>query len=379
MGISDLSRSRKSQPKLLFSVACLSLTLLSLSPKVLAHAGHGEHFQENETATTTQPDAIQVDAATAKRLGIKVEPVSEQRLAVGMKTTGQIETLPNRKVEVTAPVSKAIVVKLLVEPGASVQAGQPVAVLAAPDLVDLRVTAQEKSAEATADVQQARANLNLAQQNLERQRQIAAAEIEQAQTEANVAQEQYDRDRDLTIAGAIPRRQLLESQAHLEEGKTQLARAAAHKEVIAAEAELKRAQAALSVAQSRLRLSNTTYQTRLQQLGAKANAKGLVTVTAPIAGRIADRPATLGQSFEDAGGKLMTAFTSALGLAPLVIGQGAGKEILQPLAVVVLGGLFTSTALTMNYLRTPLSLRPRFPTLHLVLLPKASTISWGFR
>lgn len=44
---------------------------------------------------------------------------------------------------------------------------------------------------------------------------------------------------------------------------------------------------------------------------------------------------------------LMTAFTSALGLAPLVIESGPGKEILQPLSVVVLGGLFTSTALTL--------------------------------
>ena len=44
---------------------------------------------------------------------------------------------------------------------------------------------------------------------------------------------------------------------------------------------------------------------------------------------------------------LMTAFTSALGLAPLVIAGGPGKELLQPLAIVVLGGLFTSTALTL--------------------------------
>jgi CzcA family heavy metal efflux pump len=44
---------------------------------------------------------------------------------------------------------------------------------------------------------------------------------------------------------------------------------------------------------------------------------------------------------------LLTALSSALGMVPLVIGSGAGKEILQPLAVVVLGGLITSTALTL--------------------------------
>jgi len=32
---------------------------------------------------------------------------------------------------------------------------------------------------------------------------------------------------------------------------------------------------------------------------------------------------------------------------PLAIARGAGNEILQPLAIVVLGGLFTSTALTL--------------------------------
>ncbi|PPT07794.1 Cobalt-zinc-cadmium resistance protein CzcA Cation efflux system protein CusA [Geitlerinema sp. FC II] len=44
---------------------------------------------------------------------------------------------------------------------------------------------------------------------------------------------------------------------------------------------------------------------------------------------------------------LMTALTSALGMLPLVLSSGSGQEILQPLAVVVFGGLFTSTTLTL--------------------------------
>ena len=44
---------------------------------------------------------------------------------------------------------------------------------------------------------------------------------------------------------------------------------------------------------------------------------------------------------------LMTALSSALGALPLAMAFGAGNEILQPLAIVVLGGLITSTALTL--------------------------------
>jgi cobalt-zinc-cadmium efflux system membrane fusion protein len=155
-------------------------------------------------------------------------------------------------------------------------------------------------------LQKAQADLNLARANLEQQRQIAAADIQQASTEVKVAQEKYDRDRELASAGALPRRQMLESEAHLREGQAQLVKASSRREVLDAEAQLKRAQAAVEAAQSHLRLSDTAYETRLSQLGTGANEKGLVTVTAPISGTVSDREVTLGQAFEDAGGKLMT-------------------------------------------------------------------------
>jgi len=280
----------------------LSVLLLTAPAAVLAHGNHGNEFQGASEPTAK----VEVDAETAKRLGIKVEPVKRHRLDVGIKTTGQIETLPSQKVEVTTPISGAKVVELLVEPGVSVKKGQPVAVLTSPDLVTLRVESQEKLAESRADLQQAQADLRLAQQNYEKYQQIAAAEIAEAQSQVAFSQEKYDKDKVLADNGALPRRNALESQTQLAQAKAELTKASSRRDVIDAENKLKRAQSAVEVANSRIQLSNAAYETRLQQLGNSANAKGLVTVTAPISGKVADREVTLGQSFEDAGGKLMT-------------------------------------------------------------------------
>ena len=43
----------------------------------------------------------------------------------------------------------------------------------------------------------------------------------------------------------------------------------------------------------------------------------------------------------------MTALVASLGFLPMAISTGAGAEVQRPLATVVIGGLLTSTALTL--------------------------------
>ena len=47
---------------------------------------------------------------------------------------------------------------------------------------------------------------------------------------------------------------------------------------------------------------------------------------------------------------LMTASITALGLLPLLVMTGPGSEIQKPLAIVVIGGLFSSTLTTLYLL-----------------------------
>jgi membrane fusion protein, heavy metal efflux system len=383
------------------SVIVISIGLLFANPLlVLAHGGHGDEFKSGGAASGNN-QAIEVDDATAKRLGLKVAAAKSQKLEIGLKTTGQIEILPDRKADVTAPI-KGKIVTLLVQPGAVVKQGQAVATMTSGELSDLRVSSQEKRAEAEASRQQAQVDLKLAQENYQRfdriaqaeigqaQTQLAAAqaqyqrdralvsggsivkvaktnyqqqvqisqsEIEQAQIEIDVAQERYNQDRQLVANGALARRQMLESQAQLAAAKSTLARAksrpevlqaetevrkaevdlpirqqqesagklaeaqaavtraATKKEVIAAQAQLNRAQASVAAAQTKLALSDRSYRTRLQQLGTIADSQGLVQIVAPISGTISQRDATIGQSIQDSGTKLMSIVNDAQVLA----------------------------------------------------------------
>jgi cobalt-zinc-cadmium resistance protein CzcA len=57
---------------------------------------------------------------------------------------------------------------------------------------------------------------------------------------------------------------------------------------------------------------------------------------------------------------MMTASITAFGLIPLLLSRGPGSEIQRPLAIVVIGGLLSATALTLLLLPM-LYLRFAFP------------------
>ncbi|AFY92976.1 efflux RND transporter periplasmic adaptor subunit [Chamaesiphon minutus] len=368
----------------------LPIWISLVSPSAFAHGGHGNEFGSQEGTKSTKVQVV--DGATAQQIGVQTVAAKKQSLNVEIAATGQIELLPSKKVEVTAPI-KGKLVQLLVQPGARVKAGQILATLSSPELNDLRTSSLEKRSTALALLQQAQTDRNLAQQSYQkivqiaaaetdransqlaaaqsrlareqqlvksgsivqaaktsyqRQQQIATAEISSAQTELELAQERYQKDLELVKSGALARRQMLESQAKLAAARTalvraqsqagvaqaatdlrkaetdlplrelrdaekqvadaraELARAMNQKSVVEAQAQFQRANSAVTAAQTQLRLSDASYQGRLAQLGNRANAQGIVTVTAPIDGTIADREITIGQSVADAGARLMT-------------------------------------------------------------------------
>jgi membrane fusion protein, heavy metal efflux system len=263
------------------SIAVLSLLSLWISFSPMAFSHDGEMVSERKTSSE-----VTIDEATAQSLGIKVAPVQRQKLPVEIMATGQIEPLPNRKVEIISPIAGKIL-QLLVQPGTKVKAGQAVATITSPELGDLQ--AQEKKNEAVANLRRAQAELQLAQEgyrridqiakvdreqalnqlataqnrlsreqqlinngavqaaktNYQRQRQTSKAEIDAAQYAVNFAAANYQRDLNSAAAGYGTGQKVLESQARLAEARTVLAKALNQPRLIQAETKLRKAESDL--------------------------------------------------------------------------------------------------------------------------------------
>ncbi len=326
--------------------AILSLIILSIPANVLAHAGHGDEFKGGDTQSK---EAIQVDANAAKQIGIKVESVAKRQLGFGIKTTGQIEAMPDRKAEITTPI-RGKITQLLVKQGDKVQVGQTLAILSSPEVAELRVTSFEKRVEADGNVREAETNLQLAQQNYIRTQQITDAEIKQAQVELKVDRERYDRDKELLAKGAIPSRQVMESEAKVSVAKSALAKAESKLEVLKADAEIKRAKSTLQVAKERVQLSSSNYNARLNQLGAIANPDGTIAIKSPIIGTVSELKATLAESGEDAGKPIMTIVNSDRLLATAnIYEKDLGKiKVGQQVRAITAGRTFTGKVRTIG-------------------------------
>ena len=188
----------------------------------------------DDGADKTGSSEVTIDATTAQNLGIKVAPVQRQKLPVEIVATGQIELLPNQKVEITSPV-KGQGWQLLVQPGAKVKAGQAVATITLAKKNEIGASLQQAQTElqlaqesyrriyqiAKADREQAlsklaaaqsrlnqeqqlvrgRDSLQVARTNYQRQRQISKAEIDVARYAVSLAQENYQRDLGAVAAG----------------------------------------------------------------------------------------------------------------------------------------------------------------------------------
>jgi membrane fusion protein, heavy metal efflux system len=304
----------------------LPLWILLLSRSVSAHAGHGNEFAHQDGSNNTN---VQIDGATAKQIGVQTVAAKKQSLNVEIAATGQIELLPSKKVEVTAPI-RGKLVKLLVQPGGRVKAGQALATLSSPELNELRVNALEKRSEALALLQQAQTDRTLAQQtyrkivevataetkqaqsqltaaqarlareqqlvkngsvvraaqtSYQRQQQIAAAEMRSTQTELQLAQERYQKDLELSKSGALPRRQVLESQSKLAEAQTQLIKAQSQAGVSQAATELRKAETELPLRE--LRDAEKQVAEAQGQLAKAMNQKSVVEAEAQVQKSIA--------------------------------------------------------------------------------------------
>jgi membrane fusion protein, heavy metal efflux system len=299
-------------------IAFLSLLSIwnSFSPTVFSYGNElgGAAQAINKQGTNKE---ITIDPATAQSLGIKSAPVQRQKLPIEIVATGQIELLPNQKVEITSPI-KGKILQLLVQPGAVVKSGQAVATMTSSEPGDLRAAAPEKQHESIASLQQAQAKLQLAQEgyrrikqiaqadqdqalsklaaaqarltrekelvksgalqvaktNYQRQQQISRAEIGAAQYAVNFAAERYQVDLRSATNGIGTRRQALESQARLAEARAVLAKALNQSGLTQAENELRKAENELPLRE--LQEAEKQVAEAKGQLASSLNQKSLI-------------------------------------------------------------------------------------------------------
>lgn len=231
-----------------------SVAVLAVAVSALAGCGRLEenaHAGRNPAPAKPVPNRIVLPPDSSKLASIRVAVVGTARFPANLVAVpGRVEVNPNRISRVLPPVAGRVR-QVLVRLGDNVVEGQPLVIVESPEAGE----ALAAHAQAEAHIRQARAGLSKAQSDLARLRDL---------------------------------------HEH---------RAAALKDVLAAENELAQAQAELDQAQA----AAGQYRHRLQMLGIEPGTHTHeVTVRAPIGGKVLEIAVAPGEFRNDASATLMT-------------------------------------------------------------------------
>ena len=119
--------------------------------KLLAHGGAG--FK-------AKFEKINLDDKTIKAINLKTQKIEEKDIFETIKSTGQIEEIPNNHFDINSPV-QGTVASVLVDLGSKVMVGTPVATIESPEISRLQ-----------ADIDKLKADLEYATSNFEREKSL---------------------------------------------------------------------------------------------------------------------------------------------------------------------------------------------------------------
>ncbi len=203
------------------------------------------------------PRTVEVSPEGQRAIGLQTIRVSDHQLDREISAPGRIEADALTSYDITAQVP-ARVVKILIQSGDRVAAGQPLAVLSAPELGQAQADLISQLSTARGEVKSAESALRLSEENLRRQRQ-------------------------LLLAGT-----------------------AADKDVQAEQATVARAQAMLETAERQKALAAQTFRARLQTLGmgdaqidrmlTRRQISDTITLDSPGPGVVTVQQLTVGQN-----------------------------------------------------------------------------------
>ena len=205
---------------LLAGIVGTAAVMLFLRPAPPVALPTAETKKEEKPAET---GPIKLSEEAVKTAGLRVETARIAPIGEGLTVPGTVELSPNRSAKVTPP-APGKVVRLLVNPGDSVRAGQSVAMLDSYEVAQARAAVRQ----AESGVQQARAGVQTAgaeTAQAQASQEQARSDIEQAKTKRTSAETALQRQRDLAKAGAFAQAPLQAAQSELAEAQSGLLQA----------------------------------------------------------------------------------------------------------------------------------------------------------